>query len=101
MNILILLNRSIDYTLLSFKFDLHPLYLFEKHMTIKLCPLQSSAAFVYGAMSFTEKLANGLAVVLIQRYNPWYELFTQIAKVSKRHYFLLLFDNVKKYLYMQ
>lgn len=64
-------------------------------MTIKLCPLQSSAAFVYGAMSFTEKLANGLAVVLIQRYNPWYELFTQIAKVSKRHYFLLLFDIFK------
>lgn len=64
-------------------------------MTIKLCPLQSSAAFVYGAMSFTEKLANGLAVVLIQRYNPWYELFTQIAKVSKRHYFLLLFDILK------
>nr|XP_022328969.1 major facilitator superfamily domain-containing protein 12-like [Crassostrea virginica] len=30
----------------------------------------NSAAFVYGAMSFTEKLANGLAVVLIQRYNP-------------------------------
>lgn len=68
---------------------------FERHMTIKLCPLQSSAAFVYGAMSFTEKLANGLAVVLIQRYNPWYELFTQIAKVSKRHYFLLLFDILK------
>lgn len=68
---------------------------FLKDITIKLCPLQSSAAFVYGAMSFTEKLANGLAVVLIQRYNPWYELFTQIAKVSKRHYFLLLFDIFK------
>lgn len=60
-------------------------------MTIKLCHLQSSAAFVYGAMSFTEKLANGLAVVLIQRYNPWYELFTQIPKVSKKHYFLCCF----------
>ncbi|KAJ8304360.1 hypothetical protein KUTeg_017943 [Tegillarca granosa] len=29
----------------------------------------TSAAFVYGAMSFTDKLSNGIAVVLIQRLN--------------------------------
>jgi len=29
-----------------------------------------SAAFVYGAMSFTDKVSNGLAVMVIQRYIP-------------------------------
>lgn len=32
--------------------------------------LQQSGAFVYGAMSFTDKLANGLAVMLIQALHP-------------------------------
>eukprot|EP00088_Acartia_fossae_P035283 TRINITY_DN36317_c0_g1_i6.p1 TRINITY_DN36317_c0_g1~~TRINITY_DN36317_c0_g1_i6.p1 ORF type:complete len:503 (-),score=44.66 TRINITY_DN36317_c0_g1_i6:227-1705(-) len=30
----------------------------------------SSAAFVYGAMSFTDKVSNGVAVVLIQKFTP-------------------------------
>lgn len=50
-------------------------------------------------MSFTEKLANGLAVVLIQRYNPWYELFTQIAKVSKNMIFFFFLIFLKIFLY--
>ncbi|CAF3689025.1 unnamed protein product [Rotaria sordida] len=29
-----------------------------------------SSAFVYGAMSFLDKLANGLAITFIQQYNP-------------------------------
>ncbi|CAF2430069.1 unnamed protein product [Rotaria sp. Silwood2] len=29
-----------------------------------------SSAFVYGAMSFLDKLANGLAITVIQQYNP-------------------------------
>ncbi|CAN2389493.1 MFS/sugar transport protein [Pristimantis euphronides] len=33
-------------------------------------PHSHSGAFVYGAMSFTDKVANGLAVVLIQSLNP-------------------------------
>ncbi|XP_063771395.1 major facilitator superfamily domain-containing protein 12 isoform X2 [Pseudophryne corroboree] len=33
-------------------------------------PHSHSAAFVYGAMSFTDKVANGLAVVLIQSLHP-------------------------------
>lgn len=33
-------------------------------------PSQHSSAFVYGAMSFTDKMANGLAVMLIQNLHP-------------------------------
>lgn len=33
-------------------------------------PLQHSGAFVYGAMSFTDKMANGLAVMAIQNLHP-------------------------------
>lgn len=33
-------------------------------------PCVESGAFVYGAMSFTDKLSNGIAVMLIQTYNP-------------------------------
>ena len=33
-------------------------------------PNVESGAFVYGAMSFTDKLSNGLAVMLIQNLNP-------------------------------
>lgn len=33
-------------------------------------PNVESGAFVYGAMSFTDKLSNGVAVVLIQNLNP-------------------------------
>jgi hypothetical protein len=32
--------------------------------------LQESAGFVYGSMSFTDKLANGAAVTIIQYMNP-------------------------------
>ena len=32
--------------------------------------LQTSGAFVYGSMSFTDKLSNGIAVVVIQRLHP-------------------------------
>ena len=31
---------------------------------------QSSGAFVYGAMSFVDKLSNGIAVVVIQNLQP-------------------------------
>jgi hypothetical protein len=31
---------------------------------------QSSGAFVYGCMSFVDKLSNGVAVVLIQNFQP-------------------------------
>lgn len=33
-------------------------------------PNIESGAFVYGAMSFTDKLSNGIAVMLIQNLNP-------------------------------
>lgn len=33
-------------------------------------PNVESGAFVYGAMSFTDKLSNGVAVMLIQYFNP-------------------------------
>lgn len=31
---------------------------------------QQSGAFVYGAMSFTDKVANGLGVMIIQALHP-------------------------------
>lgn len=31
---------------------------------------QSSGAFVFGAMSFTDKLSNGVAVMLLQQFSP-------------------------------
>ncbi|CAL4175681.1 unnamed protein product, partial [Meganyctiphanes norvegica] len=36
-------------------------------------PNIESGAFVYGAMSFTDKLSNGLAVILIQSYAPCFK----------------------------
>ena len=33
-------------------------------------PLQETGAFVYGAMSFVDKISNGLAVQLIQMFHP-------------------------------
>ena len=30
-----------------------------------------TSAFVYGAMSFTDKVSNGLAVMVIQHFIPW------------------------------
>ena len=30
-----------------------------------------TSAFVYGAMSFTDKMSNGLAVMVIQHFIPW------------------------------
>ena len=35
-----------------------------------VCVLQQSGAFVYGAMSFTDKVANGVAVMMIQAMHP-------------------------------
>lgn len=32
--------------------------------------LQSSSAFVYGIMSFTDKLSNGIAIQVIQLLHP-------------------------------
>lgn len=32
--------------------------------------MQQSGAFVYGSMSFTDKVANGLGVILIQSIRP-------------------------------
>lgn len=50
------------------------------HMALACCaawhrvslplPSQHSGAFVYGAMSFTDKMANGLAVMAIQNLHP-------------------------------
>lgn len=41
------------------------------YMSISLSlSLQQSGAFVYGAMSFTDKLANGVAVMIIQAMHP-------------------------------
>lgn len=34
------------------------------------CTLQHSGAFVYGAMSFSDKVANGLAVMAVQSLHP-------------------------------
>lgn len=39
--------------------------------------LQQSGAFVYGAMSFTDKLANGFAVMVIQALHPCQSVHTQ------------------------
>lgn len=43
-----------------------------QHGTAAWFPLlpQHSSAFVYGAMSFTDKMANGLAVMVIQNLHP-------------------------------
>lgn len=38
--------------------------------------LQQSGAFVYGAMSFTDKLANGVAVMIIQALHPCQSVHT-------------------------
>lgn len=38
--------------------------------TDDLCVSQHSGAFVYGAMSFSDKVANGLAVMAVQSLHP-------------------------------
>lgn len=40
--------------------------------------LQQSGAFVYGAMSFTDKLANGVAVMIIQALHPCRSVHTHL-----------------------
>lgn len=40
------------------------------HYSLSYFDFQYSGAFVYGAMSFTDKLSNGIAVVLIQHFHP-------------------------------
>ncbi len=42
--------------------------------------LQQSGAFVYGAMSFTDKLANGGAVMIIQALHPCQLVHTHTHK---------------------
>lgn len=42
-------------------------------------PNIESGAFVYGAMSFTDKLSNGVAVMLIQNLNPCTWVFLQVS----------------------
>ena len=32
--------------------------------------LQDTSAFVYGSMSFLDKLSNGVAIILIQYFHP-------------------------------
>ncbi|CAJ0932036.1 unnamed protein product [Ranitomeya imitator] len=41
-----------------------------KHWLLEPSLDQHSGAFVYGAMSFTDKVANGVAVVIIQSLHP-------------------------------
>ncbi|KAJ1085165.1 hypothetical protein NDU88_005298 [Pleurodeles waltl] len=49
-----------------------------------------SGAFVYGAMSFTDKVANGLAVVLIQSLHPCQTKLCCSACVQFYHYVMVL-----------
>lgn len=50
--------------------------------------LQQSGAFVYGAMSFTDKLANGVAVMMIQAMHPCPSVYTPTHTVymHAQHY---------------
>lgn len=59
-------------------------------MTAELIADQTqSGAFVYGAMSFTDKLANGLAVMLIQVLHPCHEAACCPACVWFYHYVMV------------
>ncbi|XP_069505543.1 major facilitator superfamily domain-containing protein 12 isoform X1 [Ambystoma mexicanum] len=60
-------------------------------MTADLIGVNSqSGAFVYGAMSFTDKVANGLAVVLIQSLHPCQSQLCCFACVQFYHYVMVL-----------
>ena len=47
-----------------------PDYAYESVANFLVCFVQNSGAFVYGSMSFTDKLSNGIAVALIQYFHP-------------------------------
>ncbi|XP_072298062.1 major facilitator superfamily domain-containing protein 12-like [Eucyclogobius newberryi] len=60
-------------------------------MTAELIADQTqSGAFVYGAMSFTDKLANGLAVMLIQTLHPCHTVVCCPACVWFYHYVMVI-----------
>uniref|UniRef100_A0A8C4DBC8 Major facilitator superfamily domain-containing protein 12 n=1 Tax=Dicentrarchus labrax TaxID=13489 RepID=A0A8C4DBC8_DICLA len=52
--------------------------------------LIQSGAFVYGAMSFTDKLANGVAVMIIQALHPCHTVLCCPACVWFYHYIMVL-----------
>lgn len=60
-------------------------------MTAELISDQTqSGAFVYGAMSFTDKVANGLAVMLIQSLHPCHTVVCCPACVWFYHYVMVI-----------
>uniref|UniRef100_A0AAQ6IC46 Major facilitator superfamily domain-containing protein 12 n=1 Tax=Anabas testudineus TaxID=64144 RepID=A0AAQ6IC46_ANATE len=52
--------------------------------------LIQSGAFVYGAMSFTDKLANGVAVMVIQAMHPCHSVLCCPACVWFYHYIMVI-----------
>uniref|UniRef100_A0A4W6EC58 Major facilitator superfamily domain containing 12a n=1 Tax=Lates calcarifer TaxID=8187 RepID=A0A4W6EC58_LATCA len=60
-------------------------------MTAELISDQTqSGAFVYGAMSFTDKLANGVAVMIIQAVHPCHTVVCCPACVWFYHYIMVI-----------
>ncbi|XP_030258776.1 major facilitator superfamily domain-containing protein 12-like isoform X1 [Sparus aurata] len=60
-------------------------------MTAELIADQTqSGAFVYGAMSFTDKLANGVAVMIIQALHPCHTVLCCPACVWFYHYIMVI-----------
>ncbi|KAM9844944.1 major facilitator superfamily domain-containing protein 12-like [Aulostomus maculatus] len=60
-------------------------------MTAELIADQTqSGAFVYGAMSFTDKLANGIAVMVIQALHPCHTITCCPACVWFYHYIMVI-----------
>ncbi|XP_040911552.1 major facilitator superfamily domain-containing protein 12-like [Toxotes jaculatrix] len=60
-------------------------------MTAELIADQTqSGAFVYGAMSFTDKLANGVAVMIIQAVHPCHTVMCCSACVWFYHYIMVI-----------
>lgn len=60
-------------------------------MTAELIADQTqSGAFVYGAMSFTDKLANGVAVMIIQALHPCHTVVCCPACVWFYHYIMVI-----------
>ncbi|XP_060899746.1 major facilitator superfamily domain-containing protein 12-like [Labrus mixtus] len=60
-------------------------------MTAELISNQTqSGAFVYGAMSFTDKLANGVAVMIIQALHPCHTVICCPACVWFYHYIMVI-----------
>uniref|UniRef100_A0A3P9P1C9 Major facilitator superfamily domain containing 12a n=1 Tax=Poecilia reticulata TaxID=8081 RepID=A0A3P9P1C9_POERE len=60
-------------------------------MTAELISDQTqSGAFVYGAMSFTDKLANGVAVMMIQAMHPCHTVVCCPACVWFYHYIMVI-----------